>query len=278
MADSLAEPEPERVVRLAGVVLAAGAGVRLRPLSAWRPKALCPIGATTLVDRAVAQVAAVTGTPVAVNVHHGRAAMLEHLEDRIDVHVSLEEERALGTAGAVAHLAGFLDGRGALVVNADTVHAEDLRAFVAGWDGRRVRVLATPDPDAGPDGGEGPAFGPRSGIVASIVPWEHVQALVPEPSGLWELLWRPELEAGRLDVAMATGTVIDCGTPEQYLRANLWVSGGRSVIGAGAVVRGRLERSVVWPGATVEDHEHLIDAVRADPGPGPGPGGTVLIR
>ena len=29
------------------------------------------------------------------------------------------------------------------------VHAEDLRAFVAGWDGRRVRVLATPDPDAG---------------------------------------------------------------------------------------------------------------------------------
>ena len=126
MADSLAEPEPERVVRLAGVVLAAGAGVRLRPLSAWRPKALCPIGATTLVDRAVAQVAAVTGTPVAVNVHHGRAAMLEHLEDRIDVHVSLEEERALGTAGAVAHLAGFLDGRGALVVNADTVHAEEV--------------------------------------------------------------------------------------------------------------------------------------------------------
>ena len=272
MADSLAEPE--RVVVLAGVVLAAGAGVRLRPLSAWRPKALCPIGATTLVDRAVAQVAAVTGTPVAVNVHHGRPAMVEHLEDRIDVHVSLEEERALGTAGAVAHLAGFLDGRGALVVNADTVHAEDLRAFVGGWDGRRVRVLATPDPTTCADGGD--QFGPRSGIVASIVPWEHVQALVPEPSGLWELLWRPELEAGRLDVVMATGTVIDCGTPEQYLRANLWVSGGRSVIGAGAVVRGRLERSVVWPGATVEDHEHLIDAVRADPGPGPG--GTVLIR
>jgi MurNAc alpha-1-phosphate uridylyltransferase len=258
MADSLAERA--RGVVLAGVVLSAGEGRRLRPLTDLRPKPLCPMGATTLLDRAVAQVGAVTGTPVAVNVHHGRDAMLAHLAGRTDVHVSQERPEALGTAGALAALADFLDGRGALVVNADTVHAEDLRAFVAGWDGRRVRVLATPPP-----GGTGDEpFGPRSGIVASIAPWEHVRALVPEPSGLWEVLWRPQLEAGDLDAVPASGRVFDCGTPEQYLRANLWLSGGRPVIGEGAVVRGTVERTVVWPGAIVGPHEHLVDAIRAD--------------
>ena len=74
---------------------------------------------------------------------------------------------ALGTAGAVAGLAGWLDGRAALVVNADTVHDEDLHSFVDEWDGGRVRVLKV---------GES-SFGPRSGVVASIVPRWAVQRL-----------------------------------------------------------------------------------------------------
>lgn len=270
MADSLAERAPGVVLAgevLAGIVLAAGEGRRLRPLTSLRPKALCPMGPTTLVDRAITQVAAAVGTPVAVNVHHGRDAMVGHLGGRRDVHLSVEEPVALGTAGALAHFAEHLDGRSALVVNADTVHVEDLRAFVAGWDGERVTVLATPDPNlARPLRGAAPPswFGPRSGVVASIVPWSHVAALRAEPSGLWEVLWRPESEAGRLAVVAANGPIIDCGTPEQYLKANLWLSGGRPVIGEGAVVRGTVERSVVWPGAVVEDGEHLVDAIRAD--------------
>lgn len=257
MADSLADV-------VAAVVLAAGEGRRLRPFTALRPKALCPLGSTTLVERAIDQVGAVTGTPVLVNVHHGRDAMEAELGDRRDVQLSIEEPAALGTAGALAAMAGVLDGRSALVVNADTVHAEDLGDFVAGWDGRRVRVLATPQPSGG--------FGPRSGIVASIAPWDRIRELAAEPSGLWEVLWRPELDADRLDAVMATGGVVDCGTPAQYLRANLWLSGGRSVVGAGAVVRGTVERSVLWPGAVVEDGEVLVDAIRADART------TVLIR
>jgi hypothetical protein len=44
----------------------------------------------------------------------------------------------------------------------------------------------------------------------------------------------------------------------------MWLSEGRPVIGQGAVVRGTLERSVVWPGAYVGPDEHLVDAIRAD--------------
>ena len=96
MTDSLAGPGSDEVV---GVVLAAGAGTRLRPLTSERPKALCPVGDVPLVDLALGRLSPLVGA-VAVNVHHGRAAMEAHLADRPDVHLSLEEPVALGTAGA----------------------------------------------------------------------------------------------------------------------------------------------------------------------------------
>src|SRR5439155_3371852 len=59
-------------VRLAGVVLAAGAGTRLRPLTTLRPKALCPVGTVPLLDLALARLAPLTGglpADLAVNAH-----------------------------------------------------------------------------------------------------------------------------------------------------------------------------------------------------------------
>ena len=209
---------------------------------------------------------------MAVNCHHHREQIERHLERRsgsggpltrsAEIHVSVEEPRALGTAGAVAQLRDWLDGRGALIVNGDTWQRADLRSFADGWDGERVRILtSSPLP-----------FGPRSGVVASILPWELVTDLPVEPSGLWEQVWRTELAAGRLDAVHHDGAVVDCATPSDYLRANLTWSGGASVIGDGATVLGTLERSVVWPGATVGPHEHLVDAIRMDDGR------TVLCR
>lgn len=218
------------------------------------------MGASTLLDRSLESVRRATGD-VAVNVHHGREAMVAHLVGRSGVHVSIEDPVALGTAGALAHLRGWLAGRAVLAVNADTVHGEDLASFVAGWDGERVRVLMTGEPP----------FGPRRGVVASITPWPAVSALRAEPSGLWEVLWRDEVARGRIDAVTASAAAVDCGTPAGYLRANLQLNGGRSVVGDGAVVNGTVERCVVWPGSEVGMDEHLVDAVRAGPH-------TVLVR
>ncbi|MBA2280763.1 MAG: NTP transferase domain-containing protein, partial [Acidimicrobiia bacterium] len=108
----------DRVVggAVAGVALAAGEGRRLRPLSLLRPKPMCPVGGVPLVDLALARLAAVT-TSRAVNVHHGRALLESHLHGR--VHLSFEEDRALGTAGALGHLRDWIAGRPTLVVNGD---------------------------------------------------------------------------------------------------------------------------------------------------------------
>lgn len=235
---------------VAGVVLAAGAGLRLRPLTLLRPKALCPVDSVALVDLALDRLEA-AASEVAVNVHHGREALEAHLAGR--VHLSVEADRALGTAGALAHLRDWLDGRSALVVNADTWCPGSLAAFAADWDGTRHRLLV-----AGAD-----ELTPTSRIAGALVPWECIRTWAAEPAGLYEAAWAAAQAEGKLDVVRHDGPFVDCGTPAQYLLANLTASGGASVIGDGAVVEGELDRCVVWSGAVVRAEESLTCAIRA---------------
>lgn len=248
---------------LAGLVLAAGAGTRLRPLTRERPKALCPVGGTSLVDLAIDRVRPQVGglgADVAVNVHHGREQLAAHLDGR--VHLSVEDAQALGTAGAVGALREWVDHRGLLVVNADAWTAAPLDTLVQGWDGERVRVLVV--------GGD--ELAPRALIAGSLLPWSAVETLAPVPTGLYEYVWKPWADRGALEAVRLDAAFVDCGTPADYLAANLLVSEGVSVIGAGAVVDGVAERSVVWDGAVVREGEHLRDAIRTTGGL------TVLVR
>ncbi len=233
---------------LAAVVLAAGRGTRLRPLSDLRPKPLCPVANVPLLDRNLAAARAVTPY-LAVNAHHLAEQVTAHLAGS-GVHVSYEPV-ALGTAGALGHLREWLDGRDVLVLNGDAYRPGDLASFVEGWDGERVRLLTVHAPGRGD-------FGDRLFAGASLHPWRLVRDLAAEPTGLYEVLWRhvePELVPW-------DGTFVDCGTPRDYLAANMHASGGASVVGEGAVVEGELVRSVVWPGGVVRRGERLVDAVR----------------
>lgn len=246
---------------LCGVVLAAGAGVRLRPVTRHRPKPLCPVANVALLDHALARLRTVTDI-VAVNLHHGRELIAAHLDARGDVHQSVEEPEALGTAGAVGQLRGWLDGREVVVLNGDTWCPGSLEEAVAGWDRDRVRLLV-----AGSD-----TLEPTSAVAGVLLPWSHASTLLPTPSGLYEVLLGALAETGTLDVTRWDGPCIDCGTPARYLEANLAASGGRSVVGSGAKVDGTVERSVVWDRAEVHRSEHLVDAIRTDTGQ------TVLVR
>lgn len=248
---------------LAAVVLAAGAGTRLRPLTLHRPKALCPVGGVPLVDLALERVAAAVGAGpagLAVNVHHHREAMDAHLAGR--VHLSHEAPAALGTAGALGQLRGWIGGRDVLVVNADAWCPGSLAAFAEGWDRARTCLLL-----AGED-----ELAPTSRIAAALLPWSVVEPLVAAPAGLYEVAWRPAQLAGTLQVVRHDGPFVDCGAPAQYLAANLLASGGANVVGQGAVVEGSIDRCVLWAGAVVGARESLSRAIRT------GDGTTVLVR
>jgi MurNAc alpha-1-phosphate uridylyltransferase len=253
--------------RPAGVVLAAGAGTRVRPLSLLRPKALFPVAGTPLLDRALELLVPHLGAGpghLAVNAHHLAEQVVRHVGDR--AHVQVEQPQAHGTAGALGALAGWLDGRDAVVLNADAylAGADPVATLLDGWDGVRSRLLVVPaDAAAGRRTDFADARGGWAYVGACLLPAAALAGLRPEPTGLYEVLWRHQDADGALDLVPFAGTVVDCGTPRDYLRANLHASGGHPVVGQGAVVLGTLVRSVVWDGAVVGAHEHLVDTVRA---------------
>jgi NDP-sugar pyrophosphorylase family protein len=274
---------------LAGVVLAAGLGSRLRPLTDLRPKALCPVAGRPLLDRALDRLAPHAGAGsehLAVNAHHHAAAVVAHVGGR--AHLSVEQPEPLGTAGALGALVDWIDGRDVLLTNADAwIVSSDgssetaLDGLVRDWDGERCQLLVVPA-----EQGVRKDFGDFRYVGACLLPWSLVRGLAPTPSGLYEVLWREQERQGRLELVTHDGPALDVGRPADYLRANLmavpegWVHPAatvagtvvRSVVGAGAVVEGMVERSVVWDGARVEPDEHLVDVIRAA-----GPDGPVTV-
>ncbi|SCG62735.1 sugar phosphate nucleotidyltransferase [Micromonospora inositola] len=264
------------------MVLAAGEGTRLRPLTARLPKALCPVGNVPLLDRALARLAGLglAGPDrVAVNACYLGGRVVDHVGAR--AHPSVEPGDPLGTAGGLGNLRGWIAGRGVLVGNADAYLADpqappgpDIAALVDGWDGRSVRLLGQPADDPAVPG----TFSGHRFVGFSLLPWRLVRELPPTFGDLVRSVWRPAEAAGALEVVPYRGTFYDTGTPADYLAANLHAAGSgslvdptatvsgpveRAVVGAGAVVHGAVTRAVVWPGATVAAGEHLTDVVRA---------------
>lgn len=269
-------------VEICAVVLAAGEGSRLRPLTERVPKALCPVGNVPLLDRVLARLAGIglTGASrVAVNASYLAEQVIAHIGDR--AHRSVEPDGPLGTAGGLAKLRDWIDGRGILVGNADAYLADpdrppgpDIAALLHDWDGETVRLLGQPAviPTA-PGTFDGHAF---TGF--SLLPWRRVRNLPLEFGDLVRTVWRPAEAAGELTVVPYPGTFYDTGTPADYLTANLHAAGGdtlvdptalvtgpcrSAVIGAGARVHGAVTGAVVWPGATVGVEEHVQNAIRA---------------
>lgn len=268
------------MTEVCAVVLAAGEGRRLRPLTEVCPKALCPVGNVALLDRALASVASLgfTGPDrVAVNAWHLADQIVAHVGGR--AHVAVETGSApLGSAGGLAVMRDWIDGRHVLVGNADAYLAGgDLGPLLRHWDGEHVRLLGVPAGGAG-------EFGAHRFAGFSLLPWRYVARLPIVAADLVRAVWRPAEALGQLRVIEYAGHYLDSGTPADYLAANLdaaqaadldttpgsliapdaVVAGTavESVIGAHAEVYGRVERTVVWPGAYVGPDEHLVESIR----------------
>lgn len=255
---------------LVAVVLAAGEGTRLRPLTTVRPKPLCPVGNRPMLDLAIERVRPHV-RQVAVNAHYLAEQVVAHLAGT-DVTVSVETPEVLGTAGALGALRDWVDGRDVLVHNADAWLSDPLDRLVDGWTGERPRLLVQPA------GAQRADFGDRRFVGASLLPGALAARLPARPHGLPEAVWDPAWQRGELELVDAAGTAIDCGTVRDYLRANRCAAGGEnlvgegshvagelagSVVGHGCVIDGDLVRSVVWDGCVVHRGERLVDAVRA---------------
>ncbi len=112
------------------LILAAGLGTRLRPLTRYLPKPLFPLAGPTLLDIAIHKLVDAGCRAIAVNTHHLHEQIENHLRSRsypIPVGAVYEPE-ILGTGGAIRNLTGFWDDQPFFVVNSDILFDIDLRA------------------------------------------------------------------------------------------------------------------------------------------------------
>jgi NDP-sugar pyrophosphorylase family protein len=228
------------------VVLAAGEGTRLRPLTERLPKILAPLAGSTLLERQLAYLRRNGVSEVALNAHHRADQVVEavgRLETPPTVRISVEP-RLLGTAGALVPLGDFL-AAGTLLLYGDVVTDADLAALVARHrDAGALATLATyrstraegkgvVDHDA--DGcvcafvekGAGAAAGEVSVNAGIHVLEPEILDFVSEGADFGYDVWPAVLEAGLPLLACELDRpVYDVGTPETLEAAGAALADG----------------------------------------------------
>ena len=275
------------------VVLAAGVGSRMAPLSAELPKALVPTLDAPQLAWALAGLRRTGLDRVWVNAHAGyeavdRVAAQEAARCEMRISVSHEREVPLGTAGALKPIAGELT-EAFLVANADIATDLALQRLIEAHHSARAAatVLAIPVEDEADfaleqswvfdliDRREEVRSGHRYGGLAIFEP--EVLAYVPEgESGLYETVFKGLIRDHKGFAALEwDGYWLDIATPRDHLKANLDVLAGmRDPKLATDAASEACERwdvmAFVGEGASVEDTDlrHCVVGKRATVAPG----------
>ncbi|HET6568392.1 MAG TPA: sugar phosphate nucleotidyltransferase, partial [Rhodothermales bacterium] len=118
------------------MILAAGLGTRLRPLTDRIPKALIEVGGVPMLERVARRLIEAGADRLIVNVHHLSEQVVRFIEEKdrfgVEVCVSVEPERRLETGGGLKHAAGcFRKDAPFFMHNADVLTDADLRALYA---------------------------------------------------------------------------------------------------------------------------------------------------
>ena len=130
-----------------GMVLAAGLGTRMRPLTNDRPKSLIEVAGRTLLDHAIDRFVAAGVKMVVVNVHYKGEMIVAHLKNRKDVEIRIQDERdkLLDTGGALKRALPHFGDEPFFTYNSDSIWLESLASnldrMAAAWDDASMDCL-----------------------------------------------------------------------------------------------------------------------------------------
>ncbi len=260
------------------VVLTAGFGTRLRPLTWLRAKPALPVAGVPLVNRILAWLASAGAARAVLNLHHLPGTVRAVVEDGaprgLEIRYSFEDP-ILGSAGGPKRAMALLDAPRALVVNGDTLTDVDLDSLVHAHSvsGALVTLAVVPNREPSRYGGvlvdeDGTVsgFAPRG--ERSVGSWHFVGVQVVEAAAFAGVPEdRPSESVGELYprlIGERPGSVRafrcdarfhDIGTPADYLATSIALAGGdlsrladpRSAIAPSADVSG----SILWEDVTV---------------------------
>ena len=233
-------PRPAAVVPTTAMVMAAGLGKRMRPLTASRPKPLIEVAGKPLLDHVLDRLRAAGVGRVVVNVHYLADLIEAHLAAAgggFDIVVSDERAQLLETGGGLMRARPLLGEAPFFVANADNLWldgpADALRLLALHWDDAAMDALLLLVPYARAHNhpgqgdfsldGAGRLVRREASRVAPFV-YTGVQIVSPRLLDGWaeamggepfstNLMWNRAIEAGRAFGAVHEGLWFDVGTP-----------------------------------------------------------------
>ncbi|MBR4558016.1 MAG: nucleotidyl transferase [Fibrobacter sp.] len=274
------------------LILAAGLGTRLRPLTNDVPKPLVPVVDASILDLQARKVRSIGKVRLHVNAHYLADQVVSAGETLGFEKVWVELPEILGTAGPLRRIfaAGYRGGL--LVMNGDAYCNFDLGAFVrnaqalaAQPNGPQVALLAVDFPKVntfrvGADGrlaGVVGRFGSEVGAPATFsgVSWYSDDALSRIRDGEFDIreFWKQEIAADRapfVDMTQLHATWIDMGSPEGLMAAvearlkELGRDVNESVIEPGVEIPAgvTIKHSVIYAGAEMKAGEVIENEIR----------------
>jgi len=218
------------------MVLAAGFGTRMRPLTDTRPKPLVEVAGRPLIDHVLDRLAAAGVDRVVVNIHHFAELMESHLKWRARPRIVLSDERGqlLGTGGGVVRVLPQLGSAPFFHINSDTIWIDgarpNLTRLAEAFDPARMDALLLLAPAAGSIGyaGRGDFVMAPDGTLSprgdrDSAPFVYAGAAIftpvlfkDAPKGEFPLtdLFKRAADAGRLHGLKLKGLWMHVGTPE----------------------------------------------------------------
>jgi NDP-sugar pyrophosphorylase family protein len=274
------------------LILAAGLGTRLRPLTNDMPKPLVPVVDASILDLQARKARAIGNIRLHANAHYLADQVVAAGKKLGFEKVWVELPEILGTAGPLKRIYNEGYRGGLLIMNGDAYCNFDLTAFVrnaqalaAQPNGPQVALLAVDFPKVntfrvGPDGrlaGVVGRFGSEEGMPATFsgVSWYSDEALSRIRDGEFDIreFWKQEMAAGRapfVDMTQLHATWIDMGSPEGLMSAvearlkELGRDMNEAVVEPGVKLPAgvTIKHSVIYAGADIQPGEKIENEIR----------------
>jgi N-acetyl-alpha-D-muramate 1-phosphate uridylyltransferase len=218
------------------MVMAAGLGKRMRPLTATRPKPLVEVAGASLIDHVLDRLSAAGVRRAVVNVHYLADALEAHLKRHnhgLDIAISDERPKLLETGGGLIKALPLIDADPFIQVNSDNFWVDGpvdaLTLLAQRWDDSTMDalLLLVPLARANCHGGKGDFHMDASGLISRrkvgrIAPfvWTGVQMLSkrliadpPADAFSTNIFWDRAIATGRCYGIVHQGLWFDVGTP-----------------------------------------------------------------
>ena len=231
------------------MVMAAGLGTRMRPLTQSCPKPLIAVAGKPLLDHVLERLSAAGVKRAVVNVHYLPDQIEAHLRahsNGLEITISDERDRLLETGGGLVKAAPLIDCDPFLAVNSDNLWidgpVDTVKLLASHWDDKRMDalLLLVPLARAFNHGEQGDFHMTRSGrlrrretkrvapFVFTGVQMLSKRLLRDAPDGPFStnILWDRAIAAGRCFGAVHQGLWFDVGTPGAIERTEDLIANG----------------------------------------------------